>query len=254
MDEPKDHAAAVDAQSMRRVYEETKTPFKRGIVLRPPVDGVVDCPSVFRFENRWYMMYVQAQNKVGYETLLAASDDLLKWEPLGRILPFRDEGWDKWQADGGIALFDHHWGGNNSLQQFNGKYWLSYLGGELQGYEPDPLSIGIAHTTTPHKAVPWTRLAENPVLGPSQPERNRQVHRRPNRVGRSARDDESRDFRVLLPRVRARLGVHDEESLFPDVLDHAVGRSPNVHALDEPNVEGRGRGRRNHVRSLGAHP
>ncbi|HSV15600.1 MAG TPA: hypothetical protein VLI90_15170, partial [Tepidisphaeraceae bacterium] len=43
----------------------------------------------------------------------------------------------------------------------------SYLGGALQGYETDPLSIGIAYTTTPDEPRPWTRLVSNPVLAPS---------------------------------------------------------------------------------------
>ena len=42
-------------------------------------------------------------NKVGYETHLVRSDDLLKWEPLGKILSFRESGWDKWQAGGTVA-------------------------------------------------------------------------------------------------------------------------------------------------------
>ena len=39
------------------------------------------------------MVYV-CMNEVGYETHLAQSDDLLKWDPLGKVLSFRSEGWD----------------------------------------------------------------------------------------------------------------------------------------------------------------
>jgi predicted GH43/DUF377 family glycosyl hydrolase len=152
---------------MSRVYEESKTPFKHGVVLAPPEGAVVDCPSVFRYQNRWCMVYVTSTNYVGYETLLAVSDNLLDWKPLGKILPFRDEGWDKWQADGGIALQDHTWGGTAELQTFDDKYWLSYLGGALQGYETDPLAIGLAWTHLPAEAAEWNRLPNNPVLAPS---------------------------------------------------------------------------------------
>ena len=77
-----------------------------------------------------------------------------------------EKAWDRWQADGGAALVDPIWGGSSKLQSFNGRYWMSYIGGAIQGYETDPLSIGIAWTTTPTQAKEWTRLPENPVLGP----------------------------------------------------------------------------------------
>jgi predicted GH43/DUF377 family glycosyl hydrolase len=129
-----------------------------------------DCPSVFRCGGRWFMLFVAITNKIGYETHLAVSDDLLHWEPAGKVLPFRDEGWDRWQADGGIALQDTTWGGSAELQMHDGKHWLSYLGGALQGYETDPLSIGLAWTDDPTRPAPWTRLAENPVLQPTDPD------------------------------------------------------------------------------------
>ena len=164
-------ASAVSPDAMRHVYEQTKTPHKHGIVLRATAaDGYVDCPSVFRDNGRWYMVYVETLGKVGYETCLAVSDDLLRWEPLGKILPFAHDGWDHWQADGGIALADFHWGGSCALQPYQGRYWMSYLGGALQGYETDPLAIGIAWTEHPTRPDPWHRLAENPVLAPWQPD------------------------------------------------------------------------------------
>lgn len=161
-------AAAVSSQEMQRVYEEVKTPFKHGIVIPAPADGYVDCPSVFRHSGRWYMLYVQTVEKIGYETCLAASDDLLHWQPLGKVLPFAKDGWDRWQADGGAALIDPAWGGSGELQPYDGRYWLSYLGGALQGYETDPLAIGIAWTEHPDRPDPWRRLENNPVLTPWQ--------------------------------------------------------------------------------------
>jgi predicted GH43/DUF377 family glycosyl hydrolase len=146
-----------------------KTPHKFGVVLPAGPGEMVDCPNVFRHEGRWYMMFVAIRDKVGYETWLARSDDLLRWDRLGRILPFPREGWDAWQVDGGLALYDTRWtGGTHRLAQHDGKYWLSYLGGAGQGYEPDPLAIGLAWTTTPTAATPWTRLPANPVLSPAQ--------------------------------------------------------------------------------------
>jgi predicted GH43/DUF377 family glycosyl hydrolase len=156
----------VSPDRMQNIYDECKTPFKRGIVLHPPAGAMCDCPSVFRFGGRWYMLYVVIEGKVGYQTHLAVSDNLLDWKPLGKILSFRDSGWDKWQADGGISLVDHNWGGSAEAGTFDGKYWMSYIGGALQGYETDPLSIGIAWTHLPHEPAEWQRLEQNPVLGP----------------------------------------------------------------------------------------
>lgn len=156
----------VSDADMQRVFDEVKTPFKYGVVIPRAEGEQVDCPNVFRHGDKWYMVYVAIKNKIGYETRLAASDDLLTWTTLGTILPFGSDGWDKWQADGSIALVDPEWGGSSALQQFDGKYWISYFGGAKQGYETDPLSLGLAWSTTPDKPEPWTRLAENPVLQP----------------------------------------------------------------------------------------
>lgn len=158
----------VSPAAMQRVYDEVKTPFKYGIVLRGEPGELVDCPNVFRHAGRWFMIYVANKDKIGYQTCLARSDDLLHWEKLGPILSFRREGWDAWQADGGLALYDTRWDGTHELDRHDGRYWLSYLGGAQQGYEPDPLAIGLAHTDDPAAAREWTRLAENPVLAPDQ--------------------------------------------------------------------------------------
>jgi predicted GH43/DUF377 family glycosyl hydrolase len=159
----------VDEQDMQQIYDEVKTPFKYGVVLKG--DGPeesVDCPSIFRYKNTWYMVYVAISNKVGYQTFLARSDDLAHWTKLGTILPFSGSGWDAWQADGGVALADYNWDGTHELETFEGKYWLSYIGGAKKGYETDPLSTGIAWTRKPARPSPWHRLAENPVLTPKQ--------------------------------------------------------------------------------------
>lgn len=161
---------SVSDADLQRVYEEVKTPYKYGVVLRPGADELVDCPNVFRAGNKWLMMYVANRKEVGYETFLAESQDLLTWKPVGKILPFAENGWDAWQGDGGIALVDPTWGGPMTVERYNGKYWMSYIGGALHGYEPDPLSIGLAWTTQLERGQSWTRLPENPVLTPSHPD------------------------------------------------------------------------------------
>ncbi|HEX9046244.1 MAG TPA: glycosylase [Verrucomicrobiae bacterium] len=156
----------VDTNTLQQIYAEVKTPFKYGVVLRGDgTNELVDCPSVFRYDGRWYMMFVANANKVGYQTFLARSDDLLHWEKLGKILSFTATNhWDAWQADGGIALADYRWDGTHELEKYQGKFWLSYIGGAKQGYETDPLSLGMAWTEHPTEVREWNRLAENPIL------------------------------------------------------------------------------------------
>ena len=100
-------ARPVPEAEIERVYEEVKTPYKYGIIIQPEEGGMVDCPSVFRHDGKWFMAYVAIRDKTGYETYLAESDNLLSWRPLGKILPFSGAGWDRWQADGGAVLIDH---------------------------------------------------------------------------------------------------------------------------------------------------
>lgn len=161
-------SAQVSDEVMTRVYNEVKTPFKYGIVIRGEEGDAVDCPSVFRHDGKWYMVSIR-MNKIGYETQLATSDDLLSWRPLGKILPFRKGTWDALQAAGFIALEDLDWDGSHRLQPFDGKYWLSYCGGSLAGYETDPLAIGIAWTHDPDRPREWIRL-DRPVLTRDQPD------------------------------------------------------------------------------------
>lgn len=164
-------AEPISEAELQRVYEEVRTPYKYGMVLSAgEKDSYVDCANVFRHKGRWYMVYVSISNKVGYETCLAESEDLLHWTPKGRILPFAQRGWDACQADGGVALFDTTWGGSNTLGTYKGRYWMSYFGGNKQGYEPDPLSIGMASTDDPSSATPWERHEDNPVMRPDAPE------------------------------------------------------------------------------------
>lgn len=158
---------SVSAAKMQSVYEQARTPYKYGVVIAAPKDKMVDCPTVFRHRGAWYMVYIQFEDDPkGYTTQLARSRNLLDWEPLGTILPRGAEAqWDSAQAAGGIALCDLAWGGSYELQTFDGKYWLSYLGGSKPGYETPPLSIGLAHSENPAIAQPWQKL-DNPILRP----------------------------------------------------------------------------------------
>ncbi len=158
----------VESHVMKSIYEEVKTPYKYGIILKGRNNSKIDCPSVFRFDHKWYMTYIIFDGN-GYETAIAESDNLLNWKPLGKILRFQPGRWDENQVAGYIALQDYNWGGSYNLQKYDNKYWMSYIGGALKGYETDPLSIGIAWTNNPTKPIEWNRLRE-PVLSRDQPD------------------------------------------------------------------------------------
>ena len=137
----------ITQKEMQEVYEEMKTPIKRGMVLREE-GACIDCPNVFRESDGSFAMvyarFVETDKNAGYETWIARSADLLHWEPVGRLLSQKESGWDCLQADGSICLLDTEWEGDHSVHTHDGKYWLSYIGGCLPGYEPDPLRMGMA--------------------------------------------------------------------------------------------------------------
>lgn len=152
---------------MQEIYEEIKTPHKYGLVMVPPHDSLkMDCPSVFKKGGKWYMTYLMYDGR-GYETWLAESDDLLHWQEKGKIMSFSDTtDWDVNQKAGYIALQDYEWGGSYAWEKYDGKYWMSYFGGDSRGYEAGILSIGMAYTgESPEKVHEWKRL-DKPVLTP----------------------------------------------------------------------------------------
>jgi predicted GH43/DUF377 family glycosyl hydrolase len=151
---------------MQSIYNEVKTPFKYGLVVVPGDDSKkTDCPTVFRKNDQWFMTYIQFDGN-GYETWLAKSDDLLNWKTLGKLLSFSGDTllWDARQKAGYPALQDPAWGGSYAWEPYQGKYWMSYIGGNTKGYEAGLLSIGMAYSardpSVPHE---FERLP-SPVL------------------------------------------------------------------------------------------
>lgn len=150
----------VRREEMNSIYNEVKTPYKYGLVMVPPNnEKKMDCPTVFRKGDKWYMTYLVFDGR-GYETWLASSENLLKWTTLGKLMSFSDDGaWDAHQKAGYNALQDITWGGTYELNKFNGKYWMSYFGGDAKGYEAGNLSIGMAYTTdSSWNAHEWERF------------------------------------------------------------------------------------------------
>lgn len=163
---PKQSSTMVSDERMQEVYEKVKTPFKYGVVFKhPDSTKMIDSPTIFQWEDTWYMTYVIFDGR-GYETWLAKSDDLLNWYSKGRILSFADAGWDANQKAGYLGLLDNRWEGTYAPKAFEGNYWMSYLGGSAKGYEAGQLGVGMAFSKDPSSAKEWLRLPE-PVLSAS---------------------------------------------------------------------------------------
>lgn len=124
----------------------------------------VDCPFVFRHQNRFIMMYVGYDGK-GYQTGLAASDNLLDWRPIGLILRRGEgNGWDSLNVAGCWILRENDMDGQPVLKKWNNKYWLAYHAYPQEGYETGPGRIGLAWTEDPNLLI-WNRMPD-PILTP----------------------------------------------------------------------------------------
>ncbi len=151
---------------MQEIYNIIKTPYKYGAVIKDD-NNMTDSPSVFKYNNKWYMYYIMINKDTrnsGYETHFASSDDLLNWKYEGKIFErVSDDSWDSKQRAGYAAFVDMNFGETNEIQQINEKYYMAYLGGNLDGYETDPLSMGLAFADTP--VSKFIRF-EKPILRP----------------------------------------------------------------------------------------
>lgn len=155
----------VSQETMESIYEEIKTPYKYGYVLKH-LDStkMVDSPTIFRKNDTWYMTYIVFDGK-GYETWLAQSDNLLNWRTMGKIMSFSQDTWDENQKAGYVSLVSIEWGGSYEPEQFQDRYWISYLGGSTSGYETGTLSVGLAYTDNLTETREWERF-KKPILSP----------------------------------------------------------------------------------------
>ena len=156
----------MDRTVLEKIYEKIKTPYKYGAVLK--LDGrKTDSPVVFKRDDRFYMSFVSIDNEcsTGYQTHIAESDDLLQWKCLGNILTEKSN-WDIEQSGGYAQLQDNTFGGSNELMTVDGQYLFAYIGGNLKGYETDPLSMGLATVSDFLKFDEYKKL-DAPVLSGS---------------------------------------------------------------------------------------
>ena len=155
----------VPYETMDEIYSEVKTPYKYGIVFQhPDTLKKIDSPTIFRENETWYMTYIVFDGQ-GYETWLAMSEDLIHWESKGKILSFTDDSWDANQKAGYVSLVNTDWGGDYSVDKYQDKYWMTYLGGNTSGYEAGMLKIGLANSPTLTDIQEWNRVSA-PLLSP----------------------------------------------------------------------------------------
>ena len=114
----------ITKEQMQHVYDAMKTPIKYGPVLFE--EGAnIDCPNIFRRPDGTFAMayakHVPGDEREGYETWLATSNDLLHWTPVGKLLAHTESGWDCLQADGSICLLDTDWDGDHSVHTWDNK-------------------------------------------------------------------------------------------------------------------------------------
>ncbi len=154
---------------MQEIYEKIKTPVKYGAVLKNK-ESFTDSPTVFSVDGKFYMLYISIMKDCGisgYETHLAVSDDLKSWKYLDTVLRRNnDEHWDSKQCAGYAAFKDILFDGTNELTSINSNFYISYLAGNSDGYEPDPLYMGLCKTSDVENPEKYIRFDE-PILMPS---------------------------------------------------------------------------------------
>ena len=156
----------VPQDTMKKIFNEIKTPYKYGIVFKhPDSTKLTDSPTIYRENGVWYMTYIVFDGR-GYETWLAESVNMLNWKTKGKILSFTEGTWDASQKAGYMSLVDIDWGGSYKVEKYEGKYWMSYLGGARKGYEAGMLGIGLANSSSVSEVQEWDRRKE-PVLLPN---------------------------------------------------------------------------------------
>ncbi|MBR2949966.1 MAG: hypothetical protein IKC46_08895 [Lachnospiraceae bacterium] len=158
----------VSDAEMQQIYEQIKTPVKLGAVVKWEND-FTDSPGVFKWKDKFYMYFIAISkdcNVSGYETHLAESEDLVNWKYIGPIFRRNDlNHWDSKQVAGYTAFYDIDFDGSCSLIPVNDSYYISYLAGNSDGYEPDPLYMGLSKSCDPTDPNGFTRF-KDPILKP----------------------------------------------------------------------------------------
>lgn len=163
---------SVTQETMQQIYERIKTPYKYGVVLSFSEDQC-DSPTVYRYNGKWYMSFIKISKHFagsGYDSHLAESEDLLHWNYVCKTVSRNDaDQWDSRQIALYAAFVDNDLYGQYNLNKVNGNYHYAYLGGNLDGYETDPLTIGQCKTVDPLCPACYEKFPA-PRLMPTDPD------------------------------------------------------------------------------------
>jgi hypothetical protein len=121
----------------------------------------VDDPIIFRANGRFHMLYIGFDG-TGYQTGLAASDDLLHWKREALVGP-RDptSPYTKYNLAISSILRDKNLHGTGEALKIDGEYLAAWNAYPSAGYEEGAAVIGLARS---HDLLHWNLT--NPILRP----------------------------------------------------------------------------------------
>lgn len=138
---------------MDGLIDRLQTPYKVDhLVLSPSYrkgefdSHAVDCAFPFYYDGVYYMTFV-GWDKIGYQTGLASSTDLMNWHKEGLILPRGPEGAvTQYNAALTCIMRDKDLFGQGALMKINGRYVGTYHAYPAPGYETGPAAIGLCYS------------------------------------------------------------------------------------------------------------
>lgn len=156
-----EQAALPDLAPFRTPYKYNRRVLEKSGVAGSFDERSVDCPFVFSANGRFYMTYV-GYDGVGYQTGLAQSDDLVRWQRAGLIMP-RDpaDPITRYNIALMCILRDDALDSQAPLIKVGGRYLGAWHAYPNAGYEQGPAVIGLAYSDDLHH---WQR--GEPILRP----------------------------------------------------------------------------------------
>jgi predicted GH43/DUF377 family glycosyl hydrolase len=146
------------------------------IPAAPGIEGfakvhMTDCPTVFQLpdDRQWYMTFIGFDGS-GYQSFLAASDDLVHWTVKGLAMGYGPEGrFDHGGCVLGAFLYESYdLDAPRTLKRRQGKFWSLYGAYPRQGgYELRPGSEGVAVSDD---GLTWRAAKDVPILSVHQPD------------------------------------------------------------------------------------
>ena len=161
----RDSAREVPAPAMQRVYDEVKTPYKYGIVLRREQEraSTARACSATATAGTWCTSPSRTRSATRRSWPRATTcSSGSRWAKCCRSA----SGWDQWQADGSIALVD----GVGRLARCSRSTASTGCRTSAARSRVRDRSAVDRHGVDEDagQAAPWKRLEENPVLAPGQ--------------------------------------------------------------------------------------